>query len=98
MLKKFLSLSVTGLVSLALFACDDDSNSVQAPEQNLPQVSTESSSSEASVISSSSQNVTESSSSEELPLQDTTAEKTHSISSPSIPRTLNPIFITMDLF
>ena len=77
MLKKFLSLSVTGLVSLALFACDDDSNSVQAPEQNLPQVSTESSSSEASVISSSSQNVTESSSSEELPLQDTTAKKTH---------------------
>ena len=77
MLKKFLSLSVTGFAALALFACDDDSNSVQAPEQNLPQVSTESPSSEASVISSSSQDVTESSSSEELPLQDTTAEKTH---------------------
>ena len=78
MLKKFLSLSVTGLVSLALFACDDDSNSVQAPEQNLPQVSTESSSSEASVISSSSLEASaECSSSEELPLQDTTAKKTH---------------------
>ena len=54
MLKKFLSFSLTGYVALALFACDDDSNSFQAPEQDPPQVGTESSSSEATEISSSS--------------------------------------------
>ena len=54
MLKKFLSFALTGYVALALFACDDDSNSFQAPEQDPPQVGTESSSSEASEICSSS--------------------------------------------
>ena len=54
MLKKFLSFSLTGYVALALFACDDDSNSFQAPEQDPPQVGTKSSSSEATEISSSS--------------------------------------------
>ena len=58
MLKKFLSFSLTGYVALALFACDDDSNSFQAPEQDPLQVGTEvgteSSSSEATEISSSS--------------------------------------------
>lgn len=53
MLKKFLSFALTGYVALALFACDDDSNSFQAPEQDPPQVGTESSSSEESVLQSS---------------------------------------------
>lgn len=75
MLKKFLSFALTGYVALALFACDDDSNSFQAPEQDPSQVGTESSSSEASEIcsssletsveSSSSQNSAESSSSQQ---------------------------------
>ena len=85
MLKKFLSFALTCFAALALFACDDDTNSVQVVEQDPPQVSTESSSGttgissslEASAESSSSQDVTESSSSEELPSQDTTVEKTH---------------------
>jgi len=75
MLKKFLSFALTGYVALALFACDDDSNSFQAPEQDPPQVGMESSSSEATEISSSSletsvessfsQNLAESSSSQD---------------------------------
>ncbi len=78
MLKKFLSFTLTGFATLALFACDDDTNSIQVVEQDPPQVSTESSSSEATEVSSSSlETSSESSSSEELPLQDTTAEKTH---------------------
>ena len=73
MLKKFLSFALSGFAAFALFACDDDSNSVQVPEQDLPQVSTESSSEEA-VISSSSQGTTESSSSEQAVLQSSVSE------------------------
>lgn len=46
MLKKFLSLSVTGFVALALFACGDSDSSSQASVQDAPQVGAESSSSE----------------------------------------------------
>ena len=78
MLKKFLSFALTCFATLALFACDDDTNSIQVVEQDPSQSSMESSSSEASEISSSSLEASaECSSSEELPLQDTTAEKTH---------------------
>ena len=57
MLKKFLSLVLTGSVTFAFFACDETSS--QAPEQETPQVGSESSSSE---ISSSLQDSAESSS------------------------------------
>ena len=46
MLKKFLSLAVTGSVAFALFACGDSDSSSQASVQDTPQVGVESSSSE----------------------------------------------------
>ena len=55
MLKKFLSLAVTGFVAFALFACGDSDSSSQAPEQDTPQVGAESSSSQAGTGSSSSE-------------------------------------------
>jgi hypothetical protein len=74
MLKKFLSFALTGFSTLALFACDDDTNSIQALPQDLPQVGMVSSSSEKTVISSSLQGSVESSSSEETVSQSSVSD------------------------
>ncbi len=54
MLKKILSLSVTGFVAFALLGCGDSDPSSQASEQDSPQVGTESSSSQDALATSSS--------------------------------------------
>jgi hypothetical protein len=77
-----LSFALTGFSTLALFACDDDTNSIQALPQDTPQVGMETTSSETTVISSSSQGSVESSSSQEF-VESSSSEQTVSQSSVS---------------
>jgi hypothetical protein len=83
MLKKFLSFVLTGFIALALFACDGDSNSLQAPVQDPPQVGMESSSSEETEISSSSLETLAVSSSSEVTEISSSSLKTSAKSSSS---------------
>lgn len=74
MLKKLLSFGATASVAVALFACGDSDSSSQAPGQDIPQVGSESSSSQDSVESSSSEQTEASSSSEEPTISSSSEE------------------------
>ena len=74
MLKKLLSFGATASVAAALFACGDSDSSSQAPGQDIPQVGSESSSSQDSVESSSSEQTEASSSSEEPTISSSSEE------------------------